>query len=158
MIEGIRRLRKYVHEHTHENVSGPSNDFDNSARPLDVLTIADAIEREVEERYILLPVDRNNAPIHIGDRVYTTLGGTFEVARITREDYNGTTTWYIEDFASRYSLGPEDLVHHKPPTVEDVLNELCLEYVKSWNGESSKSERREIVAEYAANLQLKETE
>ena len=49
MIEGIRRLRKYVCLHTHENVSGPSNDFDNSARPLDVLTIADAIEREIKK-------------------------------------------------------------------------------------------------------------
>ena len=86
----------------------------------------------------------------------TKLGSAYVVSRITREDFRGTTTWYIEDFASHHSLGPEDLTICKSPTVEDVLEELCLEYVKSWNGEASKRERREIVAEYATKLEFRE--
>lgn len=144
MIESIEKLRREIEILRDNNI-----DTDELAM------IADAIEREVEERYVELPRDKSGAPIHVGDKVRTKLGSTYTVDRIRREDYNGTTTWYIEDFASHHSLGPEDLTLCKPPTVEDVLNGLCLKYVKLWNGEASKRERREIVAEYAAKLELR---
>ncbi len=71
---------------------------------------------------------------------------------IEREDYEGTTTWYIEDFASHYSLGPEDLTVCKPSTVDDVLRDFayCCE-----EGATEQS-IDEIIAEYAAKLQIRE--
>ena len=113
------------------------------------------IEQEIKECYIELPRDKSGVPIHIGDKVRTKLGSTYTVARITREDYEGTTTWYIEDFASHYSLGSEDLTICKPPTVEDVLREFALEIDPSADVEVSGAN---IIAEYAKRLQLLEGE
>jgi len=105
----------------------------------------------IDSNYMLLPKDINGVPIHVGDKVCTKLGSTYTVARITREDYQGMTTWYIEDFASHYSLGPEDLTICKLPTVEDLLRDFayCCE-----EGATEQS-IDEIIAEYAKRLQIR---
>ena len=110
------------------------------------------VECEIDSNYFLLPKDKNGVPIHVGDKVCTKLGSTYTVARITREDYEGMTTWYIEDFASHHSLGPEDLTICKPPTVEDLLRDFayCCE-----EGATEQS-IDEIIAEYAKRLQIRE--
>ena len=110
------------------------------------------INSEIDLHYVKLPVDKDGLPIHIGERVYTAHGGTYEVARITREDYHVTTTWYIEDFASNNSLGPEDLTHHKPPTVEDVLRE----FVDEFNRDDSELCDGEIIEFFAKKLRIAE--
>jgi len=150
MIESLEQIRKHADMCT--RMAGGEDGFETvwmTKRAF--LDDLDAIEREVEERYIELPKDTNGVPIHLGDKVCTKLGSTYTVARITREDFEGTTTWYIEDFASHYSLGPEDLTICKPSTVEDLLRDFayCCE-----EGATEQS-IDEIIAEYAAKLQLK---
>ena len=151
-IHGIEQLHKEIQVLDENNID-----------TYELVRIADAIEREVEEGYIELPKDKNGVPIRLGDRVCSAYGGTYEVARVTREDYNGTTTWYIEDFSSNYSLGPEDLTHHKPPTVEDVLEDYRVKYYdlvtdmecKNITNEEYVQGINELASEYAAKLQIR---
>ena len=85
--------------------------------------IAHAIQAEVDERYMELPVDADGEPIHVGD--YLQLGDTRgEVVELTYCPANGelpwewqcdTGDWYNTVFAR----------HVKPRTVEDVLNDLA---------------------------------
>lgn len=150
MIEGIEKLRKGLDVWTRAKGEYETVSITRSC----LLKYLDAIEREVEERYIELPKDKSGVPIHLGDKVRTKLGSTYTVARITREDYEGTTTWYIEDFASNYSLGSKDLTICKPPTVGDVLRDFayCCE-----EGATEQS-IDEIIAEYAPKLRLANNE
>ncbi len=119
------------------------------------------VECEIDSNYFLLPKDMNGVPIHVGDKVCTKLGSTYTVARITREDYEGTTTWYIEDFASHYSLGSEDLTICKPPTVEDVLEKALNKAARLDRKEGywpSAADITNIVNEIAPKLQLRKEE
>lgn len=113
----------------------------------------------IDSNYMLLPKDINGVPIHVGDKVCTKLGSTYTVARITREDYQGMTTWYIEDFASHHSLGPEDLTICKPPTVEDVLREFT-DAILEWAGESGTVAEvgtwSDVADDFVKRLQLRE--
>lgn len=143
MIDSLEQLRGEI-----QILRGNNIDTDELVR------IADAIEREVEERYVELPKDADGEYIHIGDKLVSKHLEGNSVVECTRLTL--TNGWMVGH--GRLDGTPNLFVHHKPPTVEDVLNGLCLKYVKLWNGEASKRERREIVAEYAAKLQLKEDE
>lgn len=153
MIESLEKLRKGLDAWTRAKGEYETVSITRSG----LLKHLDDIEREVEERYIELPKDMNGVPIHVGDKVRTSLGSTYVVSRITREDFKGTTTWYIEDFASHYSLGPEDLTLCKPPTVEDVLREFGRGWHEQMNGPEM-FDIADYVERYAAKLQLKEAE
>lgn len=82
-----------------------------------VAQCADEIEREVAERYMLLPVDADGVPIRCGDEVTAdTLGnGKWSVFAVA-SDY-----WVDVD---GYTHNPYATHHVNPRTIEDVLRDL----------------------------------
>ena len=112
--------------------------------------------------YVALPVDADGVPIHIGDVMEWSDGGTFEVVGIG----NGGTLYYLDTYDDG-TVGVEwtaagDKRHHHAPTVEDVLTEFAQEMNENlgmYTGEAidadewRKADERTI-AEYAAKLRL----
>ena len=169
-MESIDRLREYVR----------GNCATENERA--ILRIADAIEREVEDNarfraeaepfhdrlceaaearedvtlwgvdYTALPVDAEGVPIHVGDVMEWPDCSTAEVVGV-----GDGTFFYVEggEDAAEWSCA-SDKVHHRAPTVEDVLREFADEVWNRYcNGTTaSDSGVRELEAEYAAKLTL----
>ncbi len=116
--------------------------------------IADEIEQEIEERYVELPKDKNGVPIHVGDVMQGEKvgGGWCEPFKVVRMDIDGDG-WEVYELGG-YCHQPS-LCRHKPPTVEDVLNELCTKAFHSREIGANVS-YKDVIAEYAKRLQLKE--
>ena len=89
-----------------------------------LLVIADEIEAEIDSRYMLLPVDADGVPIHVGDVMCSAgirekghkvfVSAIFEDGFVEYGNYNGL-------------IGPlrqEDWVHVKTRTLTDVLCDL----------------------------------
>lgn len=100
----------------------------------------DGLERDVEERYLELPVDADGVPWHIGD----VIEGHGEL-RCMSINCNGWT------FASSTAIDPSIHRHVKPRTIEDVLRDVwkeALDYAKSdmWRSPD------EVFAERAADI------
>ena len=144
-LESMVKLRRFL-------CKSPS-----TIEPWEVGEYLEAIEQELDERYIALPVDAEGVPVHVGDAMRATSGGVYKVARITREDRSGTVTWYVEDWRSDYSLNPCDLRHYKPPTVEDVLREFFTLAVRGKKAHASDIDDA-VLAEYAKKLRLAKEE
>lgn len=121
-----------------------------------------------ESQWVKLPMDADGVPIRAGDVMdskvdYLFDGKPFTVrALVLCED-----GWEVSDgrFGNRYE--PDSLHHHHEPTVEDVLRECCHKYhsllIDDMNDAISGVERdyiapAEIIAEYAAKLQLREVD
>lgn len=117
--------------------------------------IADRIDAEYQKAIrelnnladtsVLLPVDADGVPIHIGD--------VMDKGRVTCIRDCGKGWEVILD--SLYTFDTPTL-HHRAPTVEDVLREFTDEV---WNrccegATASDSGIDELVAEYAAKLRL----
>lgn len=108
-----------------------------------------AVQRELKERYVELPKDANDVPIHIGNmlncgkvcRIEIANDGDHKVYFATRPDNP-----HLECHLCRY-------VHHKPPTVEDVLREFADEY-DSVSGYAP--DENVVLAKFAERLQLRE--
>ena len=105
--------------------------------------------------WIRLPKDANGEYIHIGDELdgygYPN-GGAYckaivnEVTILAGPKDSSYRSWLMWDAA--------EVRHHHEPTVEDVLREFGDWYVHTKGG----CDEDGIIAEYAAKLQLKETE
>jgi len=153
MIRALERLRsigKVLDE-----------DYLNAERTLN--GIADAVQAEVDSRYMELPLDADGVPIRIGDVIQSEYEIPTEVTRMELL-WSKTTepSWMIHwgdpdcmgdedddwgDFADR----PEGYRHVKPRTVDDVLVELLASCGKPTL--SAYDER--AIKKYAAELQMK---
>lgn len=108
-IKSIEKLRKFA-----ENAVYKDNYIAGST--FDLNRIADEIEAEIAERYMELPVDADGEVIRLGDEM-----DCGEVIGIGE---------YIAFFGEgiewqHYSV---QAIHHiKPRTIEDVLQDLCIE-------------------------------
>ena len=129
-----------------------------------LLDIADAIEREVEDKltsseynmrlehdewvhdrdngWVTLPLAADGEPIHIGDVMESDDGETFRVCR-------------LQLFASGWAINGGkytqlEIRHYHVPTVEDVLREFALAVCK----DDALTIREGVVEEYAAKLRL----
>ena len=108
----------------------------------DVLDCADAIEREITERYMPLPLDNDGVPIHIGNML-EWCGIAVKAAGI-----NDDTVWF-EPYSSdqKWKAIWANTCHHvKPDQVSDLLNSFLREY------DTSNRPGEEIIAEYAVML------
>ena len=119
-MESIEKLRKLAHSII---VTGQIE------RTLD--DIADEIEREISERYMLLPVDVDGVPIRVGDLIeYDDDGETYRLhARGVYVYHSGR--FEGEKCVMNERLGiwdPSKCRHVKPRTVEDVLHDFWLEW------------------------------
>ena len=101
----------------------------------------DAIEGEVAERYVDLPIDADGIPWHVGDM--TENGNVVNGMTI---DFHG---WHFT--GTRNDIDPAIHWHYVPkPTVEDVLRDYASRILIV----GCIDEEDELVAEYAAKLRL----
>lgn len=81
-----------------------------------------AIEQEVAERFMELPVDAEGVPIRVGDELETAHGGKVIV------EYVGECEVWVYRDSEHYRIFQDEYAytcHHiKPRTIEDVLCEL----------------------------------
>lgn len=102
-----------------------------------LLIIADEIEAEIAERYMLLPCDADGAPIHVGDVMeYENPNDEDKPFTVIGVNNDGDVFHCLEDkrlVPTCISLA-NCLRHHSPRTVEDVLRDVwkeALDYAKS---------------------------
>lgn len=149
MIKSIEKLRKDVGV---SRMAGGEYGFEKvwmTKRAF--LKDLDAIEREVEERYIKRPVDADSMTISPNDTMVDSNGKPFIVASI---ELLANGVWCLHEYGNLCIEFATKCRHHKPSTVEDLLRDFayCCE-----EGATDKS-LDEIVAEYAERLQLMEAE
>lgn len=136
-MKSINKLREYVDrqqdEYNNHNVSFVWQ----------LSTIADEIEAEIAERYMLLPCDYDGEPLHIGD--ITNEG---KIARmIVRDDGESSVYVYklpnvLREFACY------EVEHVKPRTLEDVLRSYVCDFADS----SGPGYDEEITRKYADEI------
>jgi len=141
-MESIDKLREYGH--------------DCCARIDDAIhDLADAIEAEVADRYVALPLDADGVPIRVGDKLCSQSHEDGECIGIEYMCRLNKTKWSVAvrpfdwDVATWYD--PEDYTHHAP-TVEDVLRELLAGMGVDQVEHCADADA--YIAEYAAKLRL----
>ena len=108
--------------------------------------IADAIQAEVDERFMELPLDADSVPIRVGDKMKS-------------EIQHGVVTSVNENafFINHGTVGcnPYKFYHVKPRTLEDVLEDFLAHY-DSWEdnsyGANRGIERKELFEQTAAEI------
>ena len=140
MIESLEQLRNEI-----QILSGNNIDTDELAM------IADAIEREVDERYIERPVDADGTTISPSDNMVDSNGEQLLVSSI---ELLASGEWLVYGNGKLGSVYAKLCHHYKPPTVEDIL----MAFADHVYNEAMKFERvsDEAIAEYAAKLELRE--
>lgn len=94
------------------------------------LIIADEIEAEIADRYMLVPVDADDAPIHVGDEVEWLDGnGVYKVCGI------GTLVVLRTHESYCFTIDPKCLRIIKPRTLEDVLAEFGIAAARELNAD-----------------------
>ena len=131
MIESVENLRKLCQGYRDKLLT---------IRPFTILQMLVAIEAEIAERYIELPVDANGVPIRLGDKVWVKWAEEeLEVIAFTSEDLILAPELYVH---------PSEVTHVKPRTVEDVLRD----FLKRTHGVDEKQRYDALVIEHAAEL------
>lgn len=143
-----------------------ANGTTNGTCPIDDRTVFNAIESELAERYMPLPLDADGVPIRLGDvmdgvgmydnSLRDVTGEVIEVSfnatddnecvasvalQVWSEDGKSWRMVYIDQYADRYR-------HHvKPRTIEDVLLEFSERVCRS--GHQWGLDAPDVVPEYA---------
>lgn len=119
-IKALEKLREYAEQCCPEYE-------DHDAR---MMEIADAIEAEIAERYLLLPVDVDGVPIRCGDRIQRTTSAVDNV--VTVIGVNGREFFFngpnFMEPGIKKNVG--NAARHVPRTLEDALNDFGE---KVWN-------------------------
>ena len=102
-----------------------------------------------ESAWVELPKDADGECIRVGDEM-DGYGKTIEVVELRI----GRSGWVIVSRDGNAYADTFAFAHHKPPTVEDVLQELVVDWDCAPDGE----DKAAVLKEYAAKLQLKESE
>lgn len=119
-MESIEKLREFI-----------DDQFVSSGQAyLQGMAIAGSIEREIAERHMLLPVDADGVPIHVGD-VLDPPKGSEEYGRliVTELTYDGED-WYFKGEIPASFTGQAGyfnvlgFTHVKPRKLTDVLCDL----------------------------------
>ena len=142
MIEGIEQLR---------NLKGDCISYRDAINKS--LEIADSIEKEINEKYIKRPVDKDGNIIKY-DTIIEEWGAVKDIwCEMENDD---AYVWYVRGHdMTAPTLRASETTIAKPPTVEDLLKEMYLEIEDAKKLENSLLSV-DIIAEYANKLQLKE--
>ena len=134
-IKALDKLRMYAH-----------NFADEILDEYAVKAIADEIEREIQERYMLLPVDADGVPIHVGDEL-DWCGYGIKVCGVCHD-----ALWYDHDGELGWeSTWSNECTHVKPRTLEDVLEEYYDK--RGWDeADNHALEAESITTKYAAEI------
>ena len=119
------------------------------------LSLIDAAESEVAERYVALPVDADGEVIRNDVTLVGSCGQTHVVDVL---ELHGSGEWTAAEYSTSTHVSRLDgwRIYHAP-TVEDVLREFAAEFVGCANYVDD-HEVTDAIAEYATKLQLKEDE
>ena len=120
-LESLEKLRAIADKMDDAAASMSEHGF--SPLGMKAAGIADAIEREVSERYVALPLDAVGVPWHIGD--YVDKCGEVEEMVLT------ASGWRFEGIPA---IEPACHIHGSSRTVEDVLRDVweeAIDYAKS---------------------------
>ena len=120
--------------------------------------VADEIESEIAERYMLLPVDADGVPIRLGDKIsYESddckqmTGTVVNMQYCNRGGLIGNG-WLIN---SGQWVDPWICEHVKPRTIEDVLEEFIADFDK-WDEDCTEhraARREKLFAKYVEELE-----
>lgn len=102
----------------------------------------DEVERELEERYMLLPLDKDDVPICVGDKVVSEYGEETRVIAVSDREF--------VTISDQICLKSSKAFHHDSD-VSCVLREFAI----ACEGNSREAVNR-LISEYAERLQLKE--
>ena len=123
-IKALDELREYA-----EQCCPAYEDYD--AR---MMEIADAVEAEIAERFMELPVDAIGIPIHVGDKlIYMAPNG---------QEFDCTVQPLTTYEPTRYR-------HADPRTLEDVLQD-AMQYGRVYSTDGERAEAQ--IAQYAAEI------
>lgn len=107
-MDSIDKLREYGHE--------------CCARMDDTIhDLADEIEAEIAERYMELPLDADGVPVHVGDEMQYHGGKPFTVCAVAPGVIHTWAAVKLGERSTTYHYMPDQCTHHKPRTLEDVL-------------------------------------
>ena len=146
-MESIEKLRERIKHH----LIGCEQDW---------YVLADEIEREVAEKYMLLPVDADGVPIHVGDVLHTTEHdghGNVNVDFIA----SGYTTEHSDGMGELMVMNDEctefyvrNCRHVKPDPVKELLEEFADKIPFVWDGDKPKESwpYDSLMNEYAAKI------
>ena len=111
--------------------------------------IADAIEAEVAERYVALPLDADGVPIHVGDVMGKGDGYSYGVIQLRLVERG----WAVMLCDHSTLVAPSSLRHYHAPTVEDVLREFADLWHEAKRGPET-VDFDALVAEWSPKLRL----
>lgn len=131
-MDSIEKLREYGH-----------SVFNTCQQEQVIDALADEIEREISERYMLLPVDADGTHIHMGDEVIAYSSPKFR--GVVQEVHITQSGWEIT--VCGLGLMPSELHHVKPRTLEDVLIDAMQFGFSSHAGDDVTNKAREFADE-----------
>lgn len=112
--------------------------------------IADEIEAEIADRYMLLPKDADGVPIRVGDEM-TCHGSVFKVCAIAPARIHAWATTGLGKPRTTVNYEPGECTHYHAPTVDDVLREVWKEAVTFAHSDIWR-DPDEAFAEYAEKI------
>ena len=118
-MESIEKLREFI-----------GDQFVSSGQAyLHGMAIAGSIEREIAERYMLLPVDADGVPIHVGDLIeYRCIEGTSRLhaqgVYVYREGRCEGKKCVMNERLGIWF--PELCYHVKPDPLKELLHDACM--------------------------------
>lgn len=115
MLESIEKLRGYAPNHPELYA------VCNAA--------ADAIEAEIAERYMELPVGKDGKPLRFGETVYGKDGRAWVVRSYKPAPYSVRVS-AADNGTDKRHVKAGWMTHEKPRTIEDVLREFAHKAVR----------------------------
>lgn len=125
-IEAIDNLRRYLMLCDGEEHAGTGSNIGN---------IADAIQREIDERFIALPLDADGMPIHIGDNVWLSYDNRYINGTVSSVDIykDGSMMYVMVDCDNGFEFECKNAHHGRHiPTVTQLLDDM-LDDVRECN-------------------------
>ena len=133
----------------HMNCCFPHTSFHNN-----IDEMAHAAQRELDERYQLLPLDADGEVIHIGDEMVV---GDYRFIVDGVGLIDNTEVFFTTDRDKNECFPARLCRHYRLPLVEDVLREFAKKmHDASFVYDRVEDTQQRIVEEYAAKLQMRE--
>lgn len=151
-MESVDKLRGYCDKLARVDDNIVSAEYVAERCAIDVRGTADAIEREVAERYMKLPVDADGVPIRVGDEMESG-DETFVICAVAPGRVH---RWHIHNIGEldkgTVAYPPSSLHHFKPRTLEDVLHELVDDALEGTGRDPLLKDWKALVGRYADEL------
>ena len=114
-----------------------------------------AIEKELEERYVELPLDKDGVPIHVGDEMVSCGRHRFRFI-VSELGFMGVYVRVVGIVGDiKYYFAPSKIVHYHKKPIEDMLRNLVTK-ARQIDVDGSPMLKESDIRELSDKLQLKE--